>query len=82
MLTKMADTRAKEFVMSVNRIANLLKQVAATEGTASTGQGFTVNPFAPAGPCWQMQIYQAAFLQAQKAVEDEMNEWPLAEWWN
>lgn len=68
--------------MSVNRIANLLKKVAAEEGPASVGQGFTVNPFASSNPAWQMQIYQAAFLQAQKAVQQEDEDWPLAEWWS
>ena len=34
--------------MSVNRIANLLKKVAAAEGTAKSAQGFTINPFAQA----------------------------------
>ena len=68
--------------MSVNRIANLLKKVAAEEGAASVGQGFTVNPFvAQFNPSWQIQIYQAAFLQAQKAVAEE-DGWPMAEWWN
>jgi hypothetical protein len=68
--------------MSVNRIANLLKRVAAEEGTASVGQGFMVNPFvAQFSPCWQTHLYQAAFLQAQKAVAEE-EEWPMAEWWN
>lgn len=68
--------------MSVNRIADLLKKVAEQEGAANAGQGFTVNPFAPNSPGWQMQIYQAAFLQAQKALQDEQDDWPLAEWWN
>jgi hypothetical protein len=68
--------------MSINRIAGLLKKVAAEEGAANVGQGFTVNPFAPSSPTWQMQIYQAAFLQAQKALEEENDDWPLAEWWN
>jgi hypothetical protein len=68
--------------MSVNRIANLLKNVAAMEDTTGL-QGFMVNPFAPSNPFWQMQIYQAAFLQAQKAVEEQRDEdWPMAEWWN
>jgi hypothetical protein len=70
--------------MSVNRIANLLKRVAAEERSANdVGQGFTVNPFAAqCDPTWQMQLYQAAFLQAQKAVAEQDDDWPLAEWWN
>jgi hypothetical protein len=68
--------------MSVNRIANLLKKVAAEQGSPTVRQGFTVNPFASANPGWQMQIYQAAFLQAQKAVEAEQDDFPIAEWWN
>ena len=68
--------------MSVSRIANLLKEVAAAEATVQPGQGFMMNPFAYLHPGWQAQIYQAAFLEAQKTVEAENHDWPLAEWWN
>ena len=42
--------------------------------------GFAVNPFMMGAAPWQVQIYQAAFLQAQKQVEASQDEWPLAEW--
>lgn len=42
--------------------------------------GFTANPIGNAITPAQAMLYQAAFLQAQKDLEEP--EWPLAECWN
>jgi hypothetical protein len=44
-------------------------------------RGFTANPLGPV-PAWQAEIYQAAFLQAQKDARETPKEFPWAESWN
>lgn len=69
--------------MNVNRMSEYFAQQDRSLERMTNGS-FALNPLVPQAAPWQMQIYQAAFMQAQQAVEAEEREnaWPLAEWWN
>ena len=71
--------------MNTNRIANYMSEAREDSGEvlARSGRGFALNPFGPTSAAsWHAQIYQAAFLQAQKEIEEDEDGWPMAEWWN
>jgi hypothetical protein len=51
-----------------------------TRQTEVNLRGFTINPLGGAVTPAQAQMYQAAYEQAQKSLEEP--EWPLAECWN
>jgi len=50
--------------------------------TPAAYSGFTLNPFGASMPPWQMAVYEAAYLQAQKDLDESGLEFPWAESWN
>jgi hypothetical protein len=59
--------------MSFNRIAQFSAFMSDDEFAEALRESFTVNPLAQSLAPWQIQLYQAAFAKAQKAVEDDKN---------
>jgi len=61
--------------MSFNRIAQFSAFMSDNddEFAQAPRESFTVNPLAASLAPWQIQLYQAAFAKAKKAVEDEEN---------
>jgi hypothetical protein len=62
--------------MSINRIAKFSNLPSDSGGpNESRLRGFVVNPFGPSIPDWQIQIYLAAFEQAQRETQGEQDPW-------
>jgi hypothetical protein len=70
--------------MGTNRLSTIFEsgRFETAQRTATPDlSGFTANPFGETVTEAQAQLYQAAFLKAQKTVSE--SQWPLAEcWWN
>jgi len=66
--------------MSSNRISMFLATDSDNRADPGSLRGFTVNPCACFTQPWQLQIYQEAFLQAQKKLaDDSAPDFPWAE---
>lgn len=73
------DHQAGEDAMSTNRIAKYSDMSDNTDAPSEPSlRGFRVNPLGPTITSWQIQFYQAAFMQAQQELDAEQNAW--GEW--
>ena len=67
--------------MHANRISPFLHGAGAKPAD-DDNTGFIANPFGSATPDWQIQMYQAAYLKAQKDLQADSDAWPIAEFWD
>jgi hypothetical protein len=66
--------------MITNRVFGRLND--ASVAALPINSGFTINPFASSVPAWQLEIYEAALMQAQKEVSESRHGFSWVESWN
>jgi hypothetical protein len=66
--------------MNENRFAGQFGHEEMNDAADDNLEGFVTNPLAGSITLAQSQLYQAAYLQAKKDLQEP--EWPLAECWN